>query len=336
MTKSCFIGFDGFIDHLYQVVKTRQGTKEFTPYSKMEPFANKIVEQKGQSINFELVPKTTKIGGNGPILANCLLNLGHPLTVAGAFGNPIDPVFHPLQHPNCKLFSLAMSGVSEILEFDDGKVILGKLSPLFEITYEKIEEVMEGKVMETLDRADLFVSANWTMLPHMNDIWEKIGKNLHQLKDKKRDLFVDLADPAKREDQDLIQALKLLKSLTTKFTVTLGLNDAEANRIKKILSIDGENIEALRKKSGLCRIVQHNKHKAIGCDKTGVFEQKSDFTSHPKVTTGAGDNFNGGFCHALLKGVDLQKSLLSAVQTSGYYVRHGKSPTQEDLKSWDI
>jgi len=50
------------------------------------------------------------------------------------------------------------------------------------------------------------------------------------------------------------------------------------------------------------------------------------YTAKPKITTGAGDHFNAGFCLGKLLGLDNADSLLAGVTTSGYYVRTGESP----------
>ena len=54
-------------------------------------------------------------------------------------------------------------------------------------------------------------------------------------------------------------------------------------------------------------------------------------TSNPVLTTGAGDNFNGGFCLGLLLGLSPQESLVLGTATSGYYVRAAHSPNWEQL-----
>jgi len=51
----------------------------------------------------------------------------------------------------------------------------------------------------------------------------------------------------------------------------------------------------------------------------------------PRITTGAGDHFNSGFCLGKLLGFDNAFSLLAGVSTSGYYVKTGYSPTIKDL-----
>ena len=66
---------------------------------------------------------------------------------------------------------------------------------------------------------------------------------------------------------------------------------------------------------------------------------KGPFTLKPKVTTGAGDHFNSGFCLGKLLGLDNEMSLLTGVATSGYYVRTAQSPSVAQLaefltKNW--
>jgi len=50
------------------------------------------------------------------------------------------------------------------------------------------------------------------------------------------------------------------------------------------------------------------------------------WTPRPKVTTGAGDHFNSGFCLGKLLGLDNELCLLAGVATSGFYVRTAQSP----------
>ena len=55
------------------------------------------------------------------------------------------------------------------------------------------------------------------------------------------------------------------------------------------------------------------------------------YEPNPKLTTGAGDNFNAGFCFGQVLGLSTQLSLVLGTATSGYYVRNAKSPTLKDI-----
>jgi sugar/nucleoside kinase (ribokinase family) len=55
------------------------------------------------------------------------------------------------------------------------------------------------------------------------------------------------------------------------------------------------------------------------------------FVQQPKISTGAGDHFNAGFCLGRTLGFGLAESLCAGVATSGYYVRQAESPTAAQL-----
>jgi sugar/nucleoside kinase (ribokinase family) len=62
------------------------------------------------------------------------------------------------------------------------------------------------------------------------------------------------------------------------------------------------------------------------------------YCPNPKLSTGAGDHFNGGFISGLLGGLGVRDSLFSGVGTSGWYVRNARSPGITDvvglLRDW--
>ena len=58
------------------------------------------------------------------------------------------------------------------------------------------------------------------------------------------------------------------------------------------------------------------------------------YTAVPRISTGGGDNFNGGLCFGLLHGFSLKESLKLGNAGSGYYVRYGKSPNLSRLAAF--
>lgn len=345
----CFIGFDGFTDHIASAVKQRTDEKNYTPYETISDFGNRILEAASKSCNVELVVHETKVGGNAPILAQALLKGGHRITLAAAIGEKeVEPIFASLAKQCEEVILLGLSGHTDAIEFKDGKILLGKLENIQKLTLERVlNKIGKTRLVELLDRSLLIISANWTMLSMTNGLWEYIGKEVApHLKKKKRFFFVDLADPAKRSDADLKKAIELLSKLP--FEVVLGLNIAEAERVAGLLGIkiapkdrtSGEAAaKALKEASKLGQIVIHTKSFAAVATSSGVFSTNTFLVEKPKVSTGAGDNFNAGYCHGLLLNLEAQDCLILGVATGGYYVREGKSPTMEELafflKSWD-
>lgn len=334
----CFVGFDGFTDEIIAAVDKRTDYKKFTAIPSIAAFSKRIAKASGKSGNIELVTKETKIGGNGPILASGLIAAGHQVILAGTLGEKeIEPLFKPLAKKCLKVFTLCPSSHSDAIEFSDGKIILGKQLPLHTLTAEKVlQKIGIQELTHALEVSKVFVSANWTMLPMMNELWGILLKKIvPKLTQKQRYLFVDFADPAKRTDADLKKALKLLQQFNKTFDVILGLNVAESERVAKLMKVDPTS---LLEKLKVSQIVIHSPKLACTYGKGFTFCEKTAYTGKPVIKTGAGDNFNAGYCSGLLYGHSPHESLLFGIATSGFYVRKGKSPTLEELafflESW--
>jgi sugar/nucleoside kinase (ribokinase family) len=182
------------------------------------------------------------------------------------------------------------------------------------------------------------------MLPHMNGVFNKILKDVAPLlSGGKRWVFFDLADPAKRTREDIAGVLKIIAKFQKYFRVILGLNFSESRQIGEVLGIKPplETHEAvtthaahIQDKLKVETVVVHPTHFAAAADARGATYVVGPYTPKPKITTGAGDHFNAGFCIGRLLDGDLATSLQIGVATSGFYVRQAKSPRLEDLKKF--
>jgi sugar/nucleoside kinase (ribokinase family) len=155
-----------------------------------------------------------------------------------------------------------------------------------------------------------------------------------------RKLFVDLADPEKRTQDDILDALRLLTRFQDQVDVILGLNLKESIEIADVLGLSGaahaeaaieENAVAIREKLDLYCVVIHPRHGAAAALDDHSAKFAGPFVSVPKISTGAGDHFNAGFCLASVLGLKVEECLCVGVATSGYYVRTAQSPTGSQL-----
>ncbi|MCL2352463.1 MAG: hypothetical protein FWC55_08035 [Firmicutes bacterium] len=336
------IGADGFVDEIVHVVDKRQDFENFTRITKIEDFGNRIARAAGLSTNLELVAALTKLGGNGPILSNALIEYGVGLTYVGALGNPnINPVFEPMAK-RCKVYSLCEPGHTDAVEFTDGKVMLGKHSMLKEITWSRFMQVVgsPAEIAGMINACDLFGMENWTMIPHMSAIWRGLIDEVFPLIGGRRPIaFFDLADPEKRTKADILDALELIGKFESKFDTVLGLNEKELYEVAEVYGIaeksGADRLAATTAdvygRLGIGCLVVHPTKEAICVAGGEYYQQDGPYCASPALTTGAGDNFNAGFCLGRALGLDPQLSLALGVSTSGYYVRNAKSPTAEAL-----
>src|SRR5690349_18736500 len=81
---TAFVGIDGFVDEILHVVDKRENAQKYERIRTIGKMAERISGAAGKSTNIELVIRQTKLGGNGPIMANALANLGLKTTYIGA------------------------------------------------------------------------------------------------------------------------------------------------------------------------------------------------------------------------------------------------------------
>ena len=343
---SCFCGFDGFVDEVVHTVDQRLDAKRYTRVMTLTEYGKRISAASGLSINVEIVTVDKKLGGNGPIFANGLKRFGADITYIGSVGSEaIDPVFSTLAEGSV-VIGIADPGRTDAMEFSDGKIIRSKLSSLGNVTWEAVlQKVGLDSFVEYMNAANLISFNNWTMLPHMSALWDGI---LHEAVPRmaaheiaKKVMFFDLADPEKRTKEDISGALERIQAFQNAgFNTILGLNKKEACEIAEVL---GRTIAEYRKepleslthflfdKLKLSLLVVHPVDCAACLNKDGYFEVSGPYCETPRLTTGAGDNFNAGFVFGYLQGYALDDCLRLGTATSGYYVRNCHSPDLNEL-----
>lgn len=339
---TAFVGLDGFVDEIIHVVDKRENAEKFDRIPHIAKLGERISAAAGRSTNIELVRKLTKLGGNGPIMANALASFGIRVSYVGALGWPtLHPVFNDFAKI-AEVQTIGEPGYTDALEFEDGKLLFGKLVQLAEINWPNLQaRYGKEKFAQKFHSASLVGFVNWTMLPYMSDIWEAIQRELcPDVTGPRRTMFFDLCDPEKRSNNDISRALELIANFNRYFSVILGLNEKEAYEIARVLKLapkphtpEGLSAMALEinQHVPVDTVLIHPTAYALAATAGKVSLVKGPYTEKPFITTGAGDHFNSGFCLGKLLGLDNATSLLCGVATSGYYVRTAKSPKVSDL-----
>ncbi len=346
---TAFVGLDGFVDEILHVVDKRDSAESYQRLPTITKFAERLAAAAGRSTNVELVNKFTKLGGNGPIMANALASLGLKVTYLGNLGYPnLHPVF--TDFAKCaEVHSIAEPGHTDALEFEDGKIMVGKHESLKDVNWTNIStRYGQTKFTAKFSSADLVGFVNWTMLTAMSDIWSAILTEIcPALSGPRRKIFFDLADPEKRPKADIEKALQLIAGFEKYFDVILGLNEKEAYEVGAVLSMNTRDQSpeglsklavAIQQHLAINTLVVHPVAFALAVSAGKVSLVEGPFVAKPLITTGAGDHFNSGFCLGKLLALDNAAAVLTGVSTSGHYVRTGKSPSIADLaalmKNW--
>ncbi|MDD3876927.1 MAG: carbohydrate kinase family protein [Bacteroidales bacterium] len=334
-SKLFLIGFDGFVDEIIHVVSKRLNDDTFERIETITDFSDRVAGCAGLSANIELVPLKAKLGGNGPIMANAVMAQNNNVIYIGALGKHyIHPIFREFADNCQEVISITEPGHTDALEFFDGKIMLGKMNNLTEVNWAHVLSLKPATdLAKTLKFVDMIAFTNWTMLSNMNSIIEGFNELLKKINHKPY-AFFDLADPQKRTKGDIAGVLKLISKIHCHSI--LSMNESESLIISNILALNSvdsiqERAELIHKELNISAIVIHPVNGAAVSHKNGSAWINGPYTSKPKLTTGAGDNFNAGFCNAWLSGLEPDECLSAGVCTSGFYVRNTYSPSLNEL-----
>jgi len=341
-----FAGIDGFADEVVAVVDKRWGPGDaYSAIPTISAYAERLAGAAGKSANIEFVTLGVKIGGNGPQCADALGRLGARVDYAGSVGaGRVHPLFERLAAYG-RIFPLAEPARTIAAEFEDGKIMYNRLESLHGLTFQGLVDAMGGAaaLRGTLGWADLLAMLNWTMTPRMTEIWRGLIGAIQMTPPSRRPTFAffDLCDPAKRSQDELHEAVEVIAEFSRcGITAILGLNEKESADVCAAFGVEyGEEtpdgaLARARRVSAATRIpevVIHPVAYAAACGPSGEGSLPGPLCEHPRVTTGAGDHFNGGYCFGRLCGAPPETALALGKGVSGYYVRHGRGPSAEEL-----
>ncbi len=350
------VGFDGFVDSIIHVVDQRHSMApdDYDRIHTIPQFAARCGSAANRSANLELVVRDTRFGGNGPLMSSALARLGSAVTFIGAVGleddwSVLDPIYQPFAERCARVIPICPPGRTDALEFDDGKIMLGKPEAVQRVTWDQIKHAVGLEQFVALVNESAMLSVvNWTLVSGVEGIWQGMMEEVFPSLDrsKARSMFIDLSDPAKRTDADIKRALGLIASMQEFMPVTLGLNLAESGRIGRVIGVDVYDDEhnrtiaemvpqaasVIREKLGIDCVVIHQHTGAGASDADGnSYWFTGPYTRKPRISTGAGDHFGGGFSFARAAGLGLGEALAAACGLAGAYVRDGQSPTRSRL-----
>lgn len=335
--KTVTLGFDGFIDSVVKVIQHKDQHHPAAYFESAQALGKYIVEKGQKNFSLELEEVTTRLGGNMPIMANAFAQLGHRVSCVGPLGYPvIHPVFKQMS-PNCSLHSFANPGVSKVMEFKRGKIMLAEMEALNHIEWEFIMETIGANTFrELFSKSDLIALLNWSELDNSTEIWKGLLRDIlpESVPEKRPIGFFDLSDCSKRTEACILEAMELIRAFSAYWDVILSLNLNEATIVHSVLTqkkLNEENIdemcEEIYNRMNISTVVIHYAKRSVARNSNGLHQRKSFFIKEPAISCGSGDNFNAGFCMGRLMGLGTGISLVLGHVTSNLYMQSTQSPT---------
>ena len=338
------LGIDGFVDDVWQIISIRTGPKDYVLYENMRDFAKSVYDVGSGGYANEIIRKRRGHGGFTAHTGEAVDNLGLDLMLVGMFdqegGGGIDPVYHVFSD-RCKVFSVGCTAVCLIYEFANGKMMFPYVAKIAEIDMGHLTNAFSKEELASIfGERDVVGLGYWSLLDNFDNLITKLCDDF--IKPGTR-LFFDFADIRKRTKDALFGTLKLLAKINERTPITLSLNEHEGTILFSHFGKDfnwrnpegaDKDIDHVRQQTGLDEVIVHTPYFAVGASSAeGVAVVRQRFCENPVITTGAGDNYNGGYMSAIAQkgGLNLSQRLLVGNAVSSFYVQNGASPNKEEL-----
>ena len=345
-------GFDGFVDEMISVVGERRALDDFSAVPDIATFGGLVSSAAGHSSLREIVVTDVHPGGCAVNLADGLASLGVEVECFATLGDPMHAAFREVAD-KCRGFHSwgREPGRTLAFEFSDGKLMFSAVKQLAEFTSEAVGKYLtEGTYKAACGQAQVIALTDWSLYPHMTDVWRLLQRNVFAKLSHRPHFLVDLVDPSSRSAADIMEMTGILRDFEPSGPLALGLNGNEANILCRLHNLAAASHEAtqdetlaqavaLRKHLEISRVIIHRRRFTVSSDADDSFIQPGPYCLNPKKSTGAGDRFNAGICLGLALGCNAAESLALGCGTSGFFVRNARSANPHELagflRQWD-
>jgi sugar/nucleoside kinase (ribokinase family) len=337
-------GFDGFVDEMISLVGERRALDDFTAVPDIATFGAMISAAAGQSSLREIVVNDVHPGGCAVNLADGLASLGVAVDCFATLGDPVHAAFEEIAM-KCRGFHSwgREPGRTLAFEFNDGKLMFSAVKQLADFTPDAVRGCLaDGKFAAACADAQVIALTDWTLYPHMTEVWRMLQSEVFSKLTRRPGFFIDLVDPSSRSAADIIGVAAIFRDFEPAGPVTLGLNGNEANILCRLHGLadvpsevtpDGALRQAmsLRGLLGISQIVVHRIPFAVSASSEGGFIRSGPYCANPKKSTGAGDRFNAGFCLGQVLDLGDAASLALGCAAGGFFVRQARSANRQEL-----
>lgn len=321
------VAFDGFVDEIKRVVKSRTPDGRPVLYRGKADF---LADLAGEECNkdLELITSFRKMGGSAALTAHALAQAGVHVDAWITAGS--DPVFLPLTQ-KAGVHIVGEPPLTWALELENGKIMLSDRSPLAGLDWETFKKRADYyRFVQAVGMCDAVMLMGYAMLRCGEQLYRGVLQEVLRASKRKPRVLIDLADIS-REEKSCLEALRvLLKEIgnTCETTVLLNRNEAIAlaggeTSSRRVIDLAQRAADALYP----CGVVLHTPHESVLCGRKGptqVFHPKVETAA---VKTGCGDHFCAGFCLGELLNLPPREQLQLAGLTARSYMEHGESPT---------
>ncbi|MFC4360537.1 PfkB family carbohydrate kinase [Halobium salinum] len=331
-------GFDGYVDNVREA-GTNAGASDSERIETLSEFGKEIVTSAaaGSSLSISWKRSGQRTGGHVSHLSRAYQNLGFDPTLVGMCGDPVLDIFEQ-EFESCTIHSLGDPGVTDAIEFDDGKFMLMDSGGAATLDWETLRSTVGiDTLIDELGGAKLLGVGYWAMIPELGTILDQLRENVFpELTDPPQHVLLDPANIREIDREVLESIVAATGRLRNVVEVTVSANRYETKELATVLGDHtGDDLEsdarAVFDALDVDRFVGHSATESVVVSDEDTTSVGIAPVESPELTTSAGDHFNAGLSLGLVEGLPEDAAVVLGNALARVFVEMGETPSYDDV-----
>ncbi|EMA22087.1 hypothetical protein [Haloarcula marismortui] len=334
-------GFDGYLDRVREVVADRIDPESHERLATLESFGDRIDRSVAadSSLSFEWLQQGSRTGGHTSHLARAFGGWSFDPVMVGMYGDPVHDAFET-EFGEHELHSLGEPGVTDAVEFDDGKLMLTEIGDTMSLDWAELDAAFgHDRLAEKLDGASLLGTGYWSETPDLPTVFDGLRTLWDGIDDPPKTVLVDPGDVRKLDADRLRAGREAIGRLDEVTDVVVTSNRAETGVLADAYAGDAErsfadDAEAVFEALEPTWFVGHGVEQSVVVTAAGTDSVAVPSVSDPELTTSSGDHFNAGLGLARIADLSPAAAVVVGNAVAGYFVRTADQPSLADVRAF--
>jgi sugar/nucleoside kinase (ribokinase family) len=340
-TAPVVFGFDGYLDRVREVVGDRTDPETYDRLDTLSGFRDRVDAsvQAESSLSFEWLEAGQRTGGHTCHLARAFGTWDFAPSLVGMYGDPVRDAFET-EFGDYDLVSLGDPGVTDAVEFDDGKLMLTEIGDTMDLDWGGLDEGFgHDALRDRLDGAALLGVGYWSETPDLPDILDGLAAMWDDIADPPGTVLVDPGDVRKLDTERLRAGRAAIGRLAAETDVVVSANRAETGVLAD--AFDGESERSFEEAARAAFdaldptwFVGHGIDRSVVVTADSTDAVAVPAVDDPELTTSSGDHFNAGLALGALTGLDPAASVVVGNAVAGHFVRTADQPSLAEIRAF--
>ena len=334
-------GFDGYLDRVREVVADRSDPTSYERLPRLAQFRDRLDRsvEAGSSLSYEWLEDGRRTGGHTCHLARAFGTWDFAPTLVGMYGDPVHETFER-EFGEYDLHSIGEPGVTDAVEFDDGKLMLTEIGATMTLDWAGLDDRFgHDRLAERLDGAALLGVGYWSETPNTPTVLSGLRELWTGIDDPPGTVLVDPGDVRKLDPDRLRSGREAIRDLTDVTDVVVSANRAETDVLADAYAGEADRdfeaaADAVFDALAPTWVVGHGIDRSVVVTADGTASVAVPTVAEPAMTTSSGDHFNAGLALGRLSGLDPAAAVVVGNAVAGHFVRTADQPSLDDVRAF--